>query len=304
MGRSTTRPASSERTSTVRLFSVRPRTVTFSATLLARICWARTRVRALSSTTATFCSLSSATVGWRTSALLSPSCPEISQTTVTSAMTPAVTYVFSHGVSSPRRQERLRKVTHLAADLSFGSRTLTTPPFCLPWQSVGPADRRALEGRHSPFPSSLSNLPMDWPLEGRRFAFPCSLSDLPMDGPLEGRHSAFPNRRQALFLGKCPAARLSARQGRQNAFPPEAQPRTRSAGRDRPVPYERRLVAAVPYHSPTFGIEAQGSAFGSGAPCCRISMEMLSGERTNAMWPSRGGRLMVTPPSISRWHTP
>jgi hypothetical protein len=28
---------------------------------------------------------------------------------------------------------------------------------------------------------------------------------------------------------------------------------------------------------------------------------MPSGERMNAMWPSRGGRLIVTPASISRW---
>ena len=29
-------------------------------------------------------------------------------------------------------------------------------------------------------------------------------------------------------------------------------------------------------------------------PFWRISMECLSGERTKAIWPSRGGRLMVT----------
>ncbi len=36
------------------------------------------------------------------------------------------------------------------------------------------------------------------------------------------------------------------------------------------------------------------------APFCSSSTEMLSGERTNAMRPSRGGRLIVTPWSISR----
>ena len=55
------------------------------------------------------------------------------------------------------------------------------------------------------------------------------------------------------------------------------------------------------YHSPVFGIDAQGSRGGIAAPFCKSSMEMLSGDRTNAMRPSRGGRLMVTPPSISRW---
>ena len=56
-----------------------------------------------------------------------------------------------------------------------------------------------------------------------------------------------------------------------------------------------------PHQTPTFGIEVQGSAGGSAPPFCRSSMEMPSGERTKAMCPSRGGRLMVTPPSISRW---
>ena len=53
------------------------------------------------------------------------------------------------------------------------------------------------------------------------------------------------------------------------------------------------------YHFPTFCIEAQGSCLGSGLPFCSSSIEMLSGERTNAIWPSRGGRLMVTPFCIS-----
>ena len=44
----------------------------------------------------------------------------------------------------------------------------------------------------------------------------------------------------------------------------------------------------------------QGSAGVSAAPFCSSSIEMLSGERTNAMRPSRGGRLMVTPCSIRR----
>ena len=53
------------------------------------------------------------------------------------------------------------------------------------------------------------------------------------------------------------------------------------------------------HHFPVFGIESQGSLGESGAPFCRSSMECLSGERTKAMVPSRGGRLMVTPARIS-----
>lgn len=49
------------------------------------------------------------------------------------------------------------------------------------------------------------------------------------------------------------------------------------------------------YQLPIFGADAQGSATGRFSPFCRISIEMPSGERTNAMRPSRGGRLMVMP---------
>ncbi len=54
------------------------------------------------------------------------------------------------------------------------------------------------------------------------------------------------------------------------------------------------------YQLPVFSIEAQGSFGGSESPFCSSSMEMLSGDRTNAMCPSRGGRLMVTPPFFKR----
>ena len=50
-------------------------------------------------------------------------------------------------------------------------------------------------------------------------------------------------------------------------------------------PTRRRCSASTP----------TAPAAGSGPPFCRISTEMLSGERTKAMLPSRGGRLMVTP---------
>jgi NhaB family Na+:H+ antiporter len=42
-------------------------------------------------------------------------------------------------------------------------------------------------------------------------------------------------------------------------------------------------------------MEAQGSRGGSAPPRCSSSIEMPSGERTKAMRPSRGGRLIVTP---------
>jgi hypothetical protein len=50
---------------------------------------------------------------------------------------------------------------------------------------------------------------------------------------------------------------------------------------------------------PVLGIEVHGSLGGSGAPFCNNSMDCLSGERTNAITPSRGGRLMVTPAFIN-----
>ncbi len=54
------------------------------------------------------------------------------------------------------------------------------------------------------------------------------------------------------------------------------------------------------HQAPTLGIETQGSAGALAGPACSNSTEMPSGERTKAMWPSRGGRLMVTPPACSR----
>ena len=67
------------------------------------------------------------------------------------------------------------------------------------------------------------------------------------------------------------------------------------------VTHDLHLTAA--YQLPVFGIEAQGSAGGRRRPFCRSSTEMLSGERTKAMRPSRGGRLMVTPAALSFAHS-
>ena len=63
----------------------------------------------------------------------------------------------------------------------------------------------------------------------------------------------------------------------------------------------RSAGADARYQAPTLGIELHGSAAASDPPFCSSSIEIPSGERTNAMRPSRGGRLMVTPPSIRRW---
>ncbi len=62
------------------------------------------------------------------------------------------------------------------------------------------------------------------------------------------------------------------------------------------------MATCGPHHSPVFGIDVHGSRGGSASPRCKSSTECRSGERTKAIRPSRGGRLTVTPPSISRWH--
>ena len=56
------------------------------------------------------------------------------------------------------------------------------------------------------------------------------------------------------------------------------------------------------HHSPVFAIEAHGSAGAFAPPFCSSSMLIRSGVLMKAMRPSRGGRLIVTPASISRWH--
>src|SRR4029077_10785016 len=58
-------------------------------------------------------------------------------------------------------------------------------------------------------------------------------------------------------------------------------------------------TAPPPHHFPLFGIETHGSFGGNALPFCRSSIECLSGERTKAILPSRGGRLIVTPAFIS-----
>ena len=53
------------------------------------------------------------------------------------------------------------------------------------------------------------------------------------------------------------------------------------------------------YQTPSLAMDAQGSRFGSGPPFCNNSIEMASGERMKAIWPSRGGLLIVTPAFIN-----
>lgn len=53
------------------------------------------------------------------------------------------------------------------------------------------------------------------------------------------------------------------------------------------------------YQWPMLGIDDHGSCGGFGSPFCNSSIECKSGERTKAMLPSRGGRLMVTSAFIS-----
>ena len=60
-----------------------------------------------------------------------------------------------------------------------------------------------------------------------------------------------------------------------------------------------RAQTVALHHFPVFGMDFQGSLAGSGEPFCNNSIEWRSGERTNAIMPSRGGRLMVIPAFIS-----
>ncbi len=57
-----------------------------------------------------------------------------------------------------------------------------------------------------------------------------------------------------------------------------------------------------PYQCPVFSMLAQVSFGSSRSPACKSSIETLSGERTKAICPSRGGRLIVTPAACSFSH--
>lgn len=55
------------------------------------------------------------------------------------------------------------------------------------------------------------------------------------------------------------------------------------------------------YQCPILGADNQGSCFGKGSPFCNNSIEILSGERIKAMWPSLGGLLIMTSHSCKCW---
>ena len=53
------------------------------------------------------------------------------------------------------------------------------------------------------------------------------------------------------------------------------------------------------YQLPMLGRSFQGAAGARASPCWSSSIEMPSGDRTKAILPSRGGRLMITPAACS-----
>ncbi len=67
-----------------------------------------------------------------------------------------------------------------------------------------------------------------------------------------------------------------------------------------PDQFLEKVVRPAAHQLPELGIEAHGSA-GSRWPFWRSKIEIPSGDLTNAICPSRGGRLMVIPWSINRW---
>lgn len=94
--------------------------------------------------------------------------------------------------------------------------------------------------------------------------------------------------------------RLNAIQLRQNHVPPPHLCQTCLIdGFSRTSALQQELAPG--YQLPVLAMEAQGSLGASESPRCSNSKEIPSGERTNAIWPSRGGRLMVTPLSIRDW---
>src|SRR4029079_12914342 len=97
--------------------------------------------------------------------------------------------------------------------------------------------------------------------------------------------------------GRCPRP---LDEGRVAIDRPEgaAGPNEQSCGGYKGLRRQRQANAG--YHFPVFPIDFHGSCGGLGEPLCSNSIECLSGERTKAMTPSRGGRLMVTPAFIRR----
>ena len=65
---------------------------------------------------------------------------------------------------------------------------------------------------------------------------------------------------------------------------------------------ERRPERRRPHQWPVFAMLFHGSRGSSDPPICNSSTDTLSGERTKAMCPSRGGRLITTPAAFSFSH--
>ena len=97
--------------------------------------------------------------------------------------------------------------------------------------------------------------------------------------------------------GRCPRP---LDEGRIAIDRPEASCRAERAKFGGYKGVRRQRQANAGYHFPVFPIDFHGSCGGFGEPFCNNSIECLSGERTKAMTPSRGGRLMMTPAFMSR----
>ena len=128
---------------------------------------------------------------------------------------------------------------------------------------------------------------------GHRIGF--SLRTLPHEQ--RGQHEE--RQRCGAAHARSPASSGSGRTGASAAHPCTRTRPRRSSMQKMPLKRAERVVCVRPlgrgYHCPTLGMDFHGSAGGSAPPFCSSSTEMLSGERTKAMCPSRGGRLMATP---------
>ena len=127
----------------------------------------------------------------------------------------------------------------------------------------GPADPAA------PFSFGLRYLPIDW--RALRDSNPCYRRERAVSWTARRRARTTRKRRR----GKGATYKVDWRQRQATSAPPPA------------------------HQCPVLGMDFQGSLGGNAAPFCNSSIDWLSGERTNAIMPSRGGRLIVTPDCMS-----
>ncbi len=136
--------------------------------------------------------------------------------------------------------------------------------------------------------------------EGSLFAMAGSRFRPRLRGAHRSRQGADGGQRRRVLLGRHDghgflgvAARLAIRRahgsdaGEPRIFP-RAVPQSGQRG-------DRVTAGIAAHHTPMLAADAHGSAGAFGSPFWMSSIEILSGVRMNAMWPSRGGRLMVTP---------